>query len=61
LRTLFDCKIRNNNVFEDCNSFYDSNLMIRDRRSEEKFGQNEKFIEQELSKNSNLHKLCQIS
>ncbi len=39
LRTIFDCKIRNNDIFEDCNSFYYSNLMILKR----KFGSEDNF------------------
>jgi hypothetical protein len=43
LKTLFDCKIRNNDIFEDCNSFYYSNLMIfkRKYRSEDNFDFNQ--------------------
>jgi len=45
LKTLFDCKIRNNDIFEDCNSFYYSNLMISKRKyeSEDNFDLNQFF------------------
>ncbi len=44
LKTLFDCKIRNNDIFEDCNSFYYSNLMIFKKNiSEDNFDLNQFF------------------